>query len=446
MGKLTFEDWLKGNSFYMGALDQRYEPSDRQKIEEHCKSLFDSEVRVAIDNKLISLLKTLSRRNIDSKYFYENELHVYQQIYEFDLPKSSELLDGIYYRIKNLDNSLWKDIDFGLIEFKRASVHKYRIGGMNVYIKKLDIKEFKKRELRSQVLAVAEYQYAKIIKKLVAMQTQPPLSNKQICKSEESFRTEVNNVLTLLIDGFNERTKGKVNESEIRKHEIDIVKKLLGYIDYPLSENTIPSDVRCHVIEGELVPFFFPESVMFGDNVIIEKSLAMKLRYIVNTVSRQGYPLNYDLNDPELEKAQVMAIAYDKYFRYLTGETKDQSKVNEFRDLLLVENKDEIANLLREVFSNNKSPKEYAIMFVLLIKNCCMDIPNRKRKMHFESWYRFIDHEIPKRRNFQAINKYMAEKAKGFWFYDQEDGDYRTLEGIFDKNVLPRIRKVVQSC
>lgn len=101
-------------------------------------------------------------------------------------------------------------------------------------------------------------------------------------------------------------------------------------------------------------------------------------------------------------------------------------------------NSAEVSSLCKEIFNNNISPKEYAIMFCLLTDKGLIEIPNKSRKKYYIAWYNFIDVPLPKNENFYAINKYIVDKAlNGLVFQDETDNDYVSLRATFEKALLP---------
>jgi hypothetical protein len=107
-----------------------------------------------------------------------------------------------------------------------------------------------------------------------------------------------------------------------------------------------------------------------------------------------------------------------------------------FPEFLLPQKKNELAEICTTIF-NNGSKKFYAIMLCLLSENNFINIPNKKRSTFYESWYNFINEELPKRKNFEAINRFIQNKAvNGFIFKDEDDDDYRNLKTQFESLII----------
>jgi len=95
-----------------------------------------------------------------------------------------------------------------------------------------------------------------------------------------------------------------------------------------------------------------------------------------------------------------------------------------------------LAQICIDLFDKNHSPKDYAIMFCILSQDEKIDIPNKRRSEIFRAWYDFIDRPHPKNEKYTAINKYIGEKsAAGFEFSDIMDGDFRTLQDRYQKEI-----------
>lgn len=92
-----------------------------------------------------------------------------------------------------------------------------------------------------------------------------------------------------------------------------------------------------------------------------------------------------------------------------------------------------LAEICKKVFNRNNSPKEYAIMFVLLSSRRLILIARGRRKAFFEAWYDFIGKSYNPGTNFYAINKYIVEKAKDGYCFNGVAKDYDDLEIRFEE-------------
>lgn len=104
---------------------------------------------------------------------------------------------------------------------------------------------------------------------------------------------------------------------------------------------------------------------------------------------------------------------------------------SDFPNFLTNDKRKKLAEICKEIFAKNQSPKDYAIMFCLLTDEKFISIPERKKTRIYISWYNYIGDKIPKRKNFTAINKFILDKAgNGFVFKDEYDPDFIHLKEI----------------
>lgn len=91
---------------------------------------------------------------------------------------------------------------------------------------------------------------------------------------------------------------------------------------------------------------------------------------------------------------------------------------------------------LANFFFNNHSPKEFAIMFCLLIKRGFLSIPDKRRSNYYNSWYNFINRPLPKRNNFNSINKHIEFSHDKGLHFNEHDPDFKRLEQNFNQALI----------
>jgi hypothetical protein len=121
-------------------------------------------------------------------------------------------------------------------------------------------------------------------------------------------------------------------------------------------------------------------------------------------------------------------------------------KIKTFPDYLILpshngrlkKSQEKLSEICKNLFNTNNSPKDYAVMLCLLSEKGYTLILNKQRVDFYTAWYNFIDRPLPAKNNFCSINKYIDDKAAGFVFKDESDGDYRSMKNAF-YNVLSKM-------
>lgn len=135
-----------------------------------------------------------------------------------------------------------------------------------------------------------------------------------------------------------------------------------------------------------------------------------------------------------LEKRRAVVGSFDKQER--KGKRPPKS-TKPFFEHLIHPKQEVLAEICRSIFNKNESAKDYAIMLCLISERGFVVIMDKKRKDFFESWYKYINRQLPKRSNFTAINKHIVDKsANGFVFKNEDDTDYYNLKEAFDKALV----------
>ena len=148
----------------------------------------------------------------------------------------------------------------------------------------------------------------------------------------------------------------------------------------------------------------------------------------------------YEFQKPVIQKLNKASRLYIEWIKSNYGKiekinTKGQPRP--FFNYLIHDNPLELANVCKSIFNKNSSPKDFAIMLCILSEKGLINIQNRNRKKFFEAWYQFINKQLPLNRNFEALNKYIIDKAaNGFVFKDETDMDFCSLRDIFTKSLI----------
>jgi len=145
--------------------------------------------------------------------------------------------------------------------------------------------------------------------------------------------------------------------------------------------------------------------------------------------SRNIYPY---LTDNDIELISRYTESYFDFIKIEYDKRPIKAYKKQFPEYFDRSN-ESLSGICKRLFNNN-SPKDYAIMLCLLSENGLVTIANKQRKTFFSAWYNFIGKQLPKRENYNAINKFIVDKAaSGFVFKDEEDPDYCNKKLLFDK-------------
>ena len=135
---------------------------------------------------------------------------------------------------------------------------------------------------------------------------------------------------------------------------------------------------------------------------------------------------------------------FEKIFPDHPDKAQQSVKMKTFPDYLILpsnngclkKDQEKLAEICKNLFNANHSPKEYAVMLCLLSEKNLVSVPSKRRKDFFLSWYSFIDQPPPSNHNFSVINRFIADKGSSFIFKDEADGDFRNLKNIFFKSLI----------
>jgi hypothetical protein len=141
----------------------------------------------------------------------------------------------------------------------------------------------------------------------------------------------------------------------------------------------------------------------------------------------------------DLNSLSFRADDFEKKYPRQSHNYLPSDRIKTFPDYLVLSSKNshlkkdqqKLSEICKNLFNTNNSPKDYAIMLCLLSEKGFILILNKQRTLFYIAWYKFIERDAPPNKNFCSINKYIDDKASGFVFKDESDGDYRSMKNAF---------------
>ncbi len=109
--------------------------------------------------------------------------------------------------------------------------------------------------------------------------------------------------------------------------------------------------------------------------------------------------------------------------------------VKSFTDWLEHDQPAKLAEICKKIFNQKQSPKEYAIMFVLLSKLGIIQIISGQRKSFLRAWYTFIGKPFKSSSSFNEITKYIDHKSISGYCFNGVTGDYNLLSQKFQESL-----------